>query len=182
MKRLLHSLFISKIHTLHEWRRIHWRHILLSRRNRSPSCIMYVDVNCEKYSIFISWSFRLIECDLLLIVTESILYSMMESTFCWNLNYCSKLSILFYFYITMSNKSQRIPRVLSIQSHVVHGYVGNKCAAFILQVFYLIKMKNLLSIVAINLFSSMVSKLILSILFIFPIILVWSLKYFCFLF
>jgi pyridoxine kinase len=37
----------------------------------------------------------------------------------------------------MSNKSQRIPRVLSIQSHVVHGFVGNKCAAFILQVFFL---------------------------------------------
>jgi hypothetical protein len=26
------------------------------------------------------------------------------------------------------------PRVLSIQSHVVHGYVGNKCAVFPLQV------------------------------------------------
>lgn len=25
------------------------------------------------------------------------------------------------------------PRVLSIQSHVVHGYVGNKCAVFPLQ-------------------------------------------------
>lgn len=26
-----------------------------------------------------------------------------------------------------------LPRVLSIQSHVVHGYVGNKCAVFPLQ-------------------------------------------------
>lgn len=42
----------------------------------------------------------------------------------------------------MSNKLQRIPRVLSIQSHVVHGFVGNKCAAFILQVFSLIIMKK----------------------------------------
>lgn len=25
------------------------------------------------------------------------------------------------------------PRVLSIQSHVVHGYVGNKCSVFVLQ-------------------------------------------------
>jgi pyridoxine kinase len=29
--------------------------------------------------------------------------------------------------------SEAIPRVLSIQSHVVHGYVGNKCAVFALQ-------------------------------------------------
>ncbi|CAF1285299.1 unnamed protein product [Adineta steineri] len=35
----------------------------------------------------------------------------------------------------MSNKSDRIPRVLSIQSHVVHGFVGNRCAAFILQLY-----------------------------------------------
>ncbi|CAF1111703.1 unnamed protein product [Rotaria sordida] len=35
----------------------------------------------------------------------------------------------------MSNKSHRIPRALSIQSHVVYGYVGNKCAAFILQLY-----------------------------------------------
>ncbi|CAF0788179.1 unnamed protein product [Adineta steineri] len=35
----------------------------------------------------------------------------------------------------MSNKPNRIPRVLSIQSHVVHGYVGNKCATFILQLY-----------------------------------------------
>ncbi len=28
---------------------------------------------------------------------------------------------------------QPLPRVLSIQSHVVHGYVGNKCAVFPLQ-------------------------------------------------
>jgi pyridoxal/pyridoxine/pyridoxamine kinase len=41
----------------------------------------------------------------------------------------------------MSDKSKRIPRVLSIQSHVVHGFVGNKCAAFILQVFLLLKSK-----------------------------------------
>lgn len=26
-----------------------------------------------------------------------------------------------------------LPRVLSVQSHVVHGYVGNKCAVFPLQ-------------------------------------------------
>ncbi|CAF1633528.1 unnamed protein product [Adineta ricciae] len=32
-------------------------------------------------------------------------------------------------------ESHRIPRVLSIQSHVVHGFVGNKCAAFILQLY-----------------------------------------------
>ena len=29
---------------------------------------------------------------------------------------------------------QDSPRVLSIQSHVVHGHVGNKCAVFPLQV------------------------------------------------
>ncbi|GIL72751.1 hypothetical protein Vretimale_4458 [Volvox reticuliferus] len=29
---------------------------------------------------------------------------------------------------------QPLPRVLSVQSHVVHGYVGNKCAVFPLQV------------------------------------------------
>jgi len=34
----------------------------------------------------------------------------------------------------MSTKFKHIPRVLSIQSHVVHGFVGNKCATFILQV------------------------------------------------
>ncbi|CAF3433196.1 unnamed protein product [Rotaria socialis] len=34
-----------------------------------------------------------------------------------------------------STKSNQIPRVLSIQSHVVHGFVGNKCAAFILQLY-----------------------------------------------
>jgi len=33
----------------------------------------------------------------------------------------------------MPKKNERIPRVLSIQSHVVHGFVGNRCAAFILQ-------------------------------------------------
>lgn len=32
-----------------------------------------------------------------------------------------------------------IKRVLSIQSHVVSGYVGNKCAVFPLQVNYTIK-------------------------------------------
>lgn len=32
----------------------------------------------------------------------------------------------------MDPVSERI-RVLSIQSHVVHGYVGNKCATFALQ-------------------------------------------------
>ncbi|CAF3581301.1 unnamed protein product [Rotaria sordida] len=35
----------------------------------------------------------------------------------------------------MSIKPKRIPRVLSIQSHVVHGFVGNKCATFILQLY-----------------------------------------------
>ncbi|CAF4600644.1 unnamed protein product [Rotaria sp. Silwood1] len=35
----------------------------------------------------------------------------------------------------MSIKTTRIPRVLSIQSHVVHGFVGNKCATFILQLY-----------------------------------------------
>ncbi|CAF2154186.1 unnamed protein product [Rotaria magnacalcarata] len=35
----------------------------------------------------------------------------------------------------MSVKTKRIPRVLSIQSHVVHGFVGNKCATFILQLY-----------------------------------------------
>ncbi|CAF1534678.1 unnamed protein product, partial [Rotaria magnacalcarata] len=35
----------------------------------------------------------------------------------------------------MSIKEKRIPRVLSIQSHVVHGFVGNKCATFILQLY-----------------------------------------------
>ncbi|CAF0768956.1 unnamed protein product [Didymodactylos carnosus] len=35
----------------------------------------------------------------------------------------------------MTNCSPRAPRVLSIQSHVVHGYVGNKCATFILQLY-----------------------------------------------
>jgi hypothetical protein len=39
------------------------------------------------------------------------------------------------FAFVMANKTNRIPRVLSIQSHVVHGFVGNKCATFILQVF-----------------------------------------------
>lgn len=31
-------------------------------------------------------------------------------------------------------QSQSLKRVLSIQSHVVQGYVGNKCATFPLQV------------------------------------------------
>lgn len=35
----------------------------------------------------------------------------------------------------MANTSKRLPRVLSIQSHVVHGFVGNKCATFILQLY-----------------------------------------------
>lgn len=29
--------------------------------------------------------------------------------------------------------ASELPRVMSIQSHVVHGYVGNKCAVFPLQ-------------------------------------------------
>lgn len=33
-----------------------------------------------------------------------------------------------------SSMHQDSPRVLSIQSHVVHGHVGNKCAVFPLQV------------------------------------------------
>jgi len=32
------------------------------------------------------------------------------------------------------NAAGESPRVLSIQSHVVSGYVGNKCAVFPLQV------------------------------------------------
>lgn len=33
----------------------------------------------------------------------------------------------------MTDPEAQCPRVLSIQSHVVHGYVGNKCAVFPLQ-------------------------------------------------
>ncbi|CAF2955883.1 unnamed protein product [Rotaria sp. Silwood2] len=44
-------------------------------------------------------------------------------------------SVLRHLFFNMSNKFHRIPRVLSIQSHVVHGFVGNKCAAFILQLY-----------------------------------------------
>ena len=33
----------------------------------------------------------------------------------------------------MATSSQAAKRVLSIQSHVVHGYVGNRCAVFPLQ-------------------------------------------------
>eukprot|EP00210_Caulerpa_lentillifera_P005533 g5292.t1 len=36
-------------------------------------------------------------------------------------------------HIIITNEIQMTSRVLSIQSHVVHGYVGNKCAAFCLQ-------------------------------------------------
>lgn len=41
-----------------------------------------------------------------------------------------------YFIITVETMSgtSKTPRVLSIQSHVVHGYVGNKSATFPLQV------------------------------------------------
>jgi hypothetical protein len=38
-------------------------------------------------------------------------------------------------------EDEESPRVLSIQSHVVSGYVGNKCAVFPLQVSIFIKQK-----------------------------------------
>lgn len=34
---------------------------------------------------------------------------------------------------SQDNSVETSPRVLSIQSHVVHGYVGNKCAVFAMQ-------------------------------------------------
>lgn len=35
--------------------------------------------------------------------------------------------------VSGSGAEAAVPRVLSIQSHVVHGYVGSKCAVFPLQ-------------------------------------------------
>jgi len=94
------------------------------------------------------------------------------------LNYCSnKIRFSTRLSVGMSHKTKRIPRVLSIQSHVVHGFVGNKCAVFILQVFSLIIMKNMVAIMRINLFSSMVLKLMQLILFIFQIILVCTIHH-----
>lgn len=40
----------------------------------------------------------------------------------------------FIFTAETMSETTKTPRVLSIQSHVVHGYVGNKSATFPLQV------------------------------------------------
>lgn len=68
--------------------------------------------------------------------------------------------------IPMPKKNERIPRVLSIQSHVVHGFVGNRCAAFILQVLFSKKVFVFSRMIS---FSFVVLKLMLSILFTFRI-------------
>lgn len=49
----------------------------------------------------------------------------------------SSLARLYHHYpvqrLQMSTTSKGFPRILSIQSHIVHGFVGNKAAAFPLQ-------------------------------------------------
>lgn len=40
------------------------------------------------------------------------------------------------FYEALIKNPREKCRVLSIQSHVVHGYAGNKCSVFPLQVYF----------------------------------------------
>ena len=53
---------------------------------------------------------------------------------------------LFRVRMMMAQPSAQERRVLSIQSHVVHGYVGNNAAVFPLQVYTYIRAENTLNI------------------------------------
>ena len=112
-----------------------WPECYLSRSESSPSCSLGLKLwLCTRQAVYSSPNFSHAVC------LGAWVKSNMCTLDCSNLMHCglsvfrSRLTARSFRSVSLcAMSSNASPRCLSIQSHVVHGYVGNKAAVFPLQ-------------------------------------------------